>query len=222
MCSCMYPCRTFYLPILSHWSLASSRKSFLTASAPSQILKLGRNIIVLYSLKRMPLLHRYFTESYSGKTVWEPRIPESWSWLSPHTACACLVTQMCLTLCDPMDGVACQAPLSMGFFQARIQEWMAISFLQGFSWPRDWTCIPWVSCIGRQILYHWTTGKPHSDWEHMIVASANRLGFPWNKLSFTDHLLCAKHCAHKKLQGETSITTDMQMTPPLWQKVKRN
>ena len=138
------------------------------------------------------------------------------------TLCACLVTQMCLTLCDPMDCVACQAPLSMEFFQARIQEWVAISFLQGFSWPRDWTCIPWVSCISRQILDHWTTGKPHSDWEHMIVASANRLGFPWNKLSFTDHLLCAKHCAHNKLQGEISITSDMQMTPPLWQKVKRN
>ena len=25
-----------------------------------------------------------------------------------------------------------------------------------------------------------------------------------------------------KLQGEISITSDMQMTPPLWQKVKRN
>ena len=25
-----------------------------------------------------------------------------------------------------------------------------------------------------------------------------------------------------RLPGETSITSDMQMTPPLWQKVKRN
>ena len=25
-----------------------------------------------------------------------------------------------------------------------------------------------------------------------------------------------------KMPGETSITSDMQMTPPLWQKVKRN
>ena len=25
-----------------------------------------------------------------------------------------------------------------------------------------------------------------------------------------------------KMQGEISITSDMQMTPPLWQKVKRN
>ena len=41
-----------------------------------------------------------------------------------------------------------------GSFQARILEWVAISFLRGSSWPRDQTC---VSCIGRWILYHWPT-----------------------------------------------------------------
>ena len=28
-----------------------------------------------------------------------------------------LVTQLCLTLCDPMDCVACQAPLSVEFYR---------------------------------------------------------------------------------------------------------
>ena len=31
-----------------------------------------------------------------------------------------------------------------------------------------------------------------------------------------------KHKLESRLQGELSITSDMQMTPPLWQKVKRN
>ena len=31
-----------------------------------------------------------------------------------------------------------------------------------------------------------------------------------------------KHKLESKLPGEISITSDMQMTPPLWQKVKRN
>ena len=31
-----------------------------------------------------------------------------------------------------------------------------------------------------------------------------------------------KHKAESKLQEEISITSDMQMTPPLWQKVKSN
>ena len=31
-----------------------------------------------------------------------------------------------------------------------------------------------------------------------------------------------KHKLESRLTGEISITSDMQMTPPLWQKVKRN
>ena len=38
-------------------------------------------------------------------------------------------------------------------FQGRILEWVATSFSRGFSWPRDQTCIFWVSCTGRWGLY---------------------------------------------------------------------
>ena len=41
-----------------------------------------------------------------------------------------------------------------GISQARRQGWVAISFFRGSSWPRDQTR---VSCIGRQVLYHWAT-----------------------------------------------------------------
>ena len=43
-----------------------------------------------------------------------------------------------------------------GISQARILEWVAISFSRGSSQSRDQTH---VSCIGRQILYHWATGE---------------------------------------------------------------
>ena len=48
------------------------------------------------------------------------------------------VTQLCPTLCDPMD---CSLPGSSvhGIFQARELEWVAISFSRGSSWPRDRT-----------------------------------------------------------------------------------
>ena len=54
-------------------------------------------------------------------------------------------------LCDLMD---CSPPGSSAheIFQARILEWVAISFSRGSSRPRDWTH---VSCIGRQVLHHW-------------------------------------------------------------------
>ena len=35
------------------------------------------------------------------------------------------------------------------------------------------------------------------------------------------HILTGKDL-ESSLPGETSITSDLQMTPPLWQKVKRN
>ena len=47
----------------------------------------------------------------------------------------CLVAQLCLALCDPLD---CSPPGSSvhGILQARILEWVAISFSWGSSWPR--------------------------------------------------------------------------------------
>ena len=41
-----------------------------------------------------------------------------------------------------------------GISQARILEWVAIS-ARGSLQPRDQTCISCVSCIGKQVLYHW-------------------------------------------------------------------
>ena len=49
--------------------------------------------------------------------------------------------------------VALQAPLSMGFFQVRILEQVAISSSRGPSQPRDRTQVCF-SCVGRRILYH--------------------------------------------------------------------
>ena len=50
-----------------------------------------------------------------------------------------LVAQSCPTLCEPMD---CSPPGSSvhGIVQARILEWVAVSFSRGSSQPRDGTC----------------------------------------------------------------------------------
>ena len=61
-----------------------------------------------------------------------------------------VVSQLCLTLCDPMDYCSLPGSSTHGILQARILEWVASSFSRGSSWPRDRTQI---SCIGRQILY---------------------------------------------------------------------
>ena len=53
------------------------------------------------------------------------------------------VTQLCLTLCDPMDYRV------HGILQTRILEWVAYPFSRGSSQPRDWTQ---VSCIEGESL----------------------------------------------------------------------
>ena len=74
----------------------------------------------------------------------------------------CLVTQSSPTLCHPMD---CSPTGSTDheIFQKRILEWVAVSSSKGFPPPRDWTCVPPVSCIDRQISYHLAT------WEASLV-----------------------------------------------------
>ena len=69
--------------------------------------------------------------------------------------CVCVVclSHFSLTLCDSTD---CSPPGSSfrGMYQARILEWVAISFSRGSSQPRDQAHISYVSCIVRWVLYH--------------------------------------------------------------------
>ena len=104
------------------------------------------------------------------------------------------VAQSCPALCDPMD---CSPPGSSvhGIFQAIVLEWIAISFSRGSSWPRDQTQ---VSRIIDRCFTIWATREVTS----------------WEMLDWMKHKL------ESRLPGEISITSDMQMTPPLWQKVK--
>ena len=50
--------------------------------------------------------------------------------------------------------VARQTSLPMGTLQARILEWVVMPSSRGSSQPRDQNGIPYVSCIGKQVLYH--------------------------------------------------------------------
>jgi len=80
----------------------------------------------------------------------------------------CLVTQSCLTLCDPKD---CSLPGSSvyGLFLVRLLEWVVILSSRRSSQPRDWTCISRVCCIAGGFLSFFLSfltteppGKPSS------------------------------------------------------------
>ena len=71
------------------------------------------------------------------------------SWIC---CCCCWVTQLCLTLCDPVD---CSLSSSSVDGIPRQEYWVGCHFFSTVSSrPRDRTHL---SCIGRQILNHWAT-----------------------------------------------------------------
>ena len=102
------------------------------------------------------------TPSKASKTLSEQRL----------TVCVlCSIAQTCPTLWDPMD-CSPQGSSVSGIFQARILEWVAISYSRGSSQSRDQTHISCISCIGRRIFF--TTvppGKPQ-DWLYETLLKA--------------------------------------------------
>ena len=73
-----------------------------------------------------------------------------------------LVAQFCPNLCNPIN---CSLPGSSvhGILQARILEWVAISFSRGSSPPRNWTQ---VSCIAGRFFTIWATRGAHRQETH--------------------------------------------------------
>ena len=117
----------------------------------------------------------------------------------------CVCAQPCLILCNPVDSSQPGSSVH-GIFQARILDWLAISFSRRSSRPGDWSCVCCISCIGRQVLYqlnYWRNPleptHPFSDFERSSYQSSLPLYKDvdcWNKASlhwsFTQYSICAK------------------------------
>ena len=107
--------------------------------------------------------HTVLCVAWASKSIWQLGFQVEWStkgifqeagnWgyqscyeLGRNCMLGLSCAQSCPTLCDPM-GCSRQVPLSMGFFQARILERLAISTSRGSSWPRNRNRVSCVSCI---------------------------------------------------------------------------
>ena len=70
--------------------------------------------------------------------------------ISRENVCACMIICVWCFVTHGLYPVRFLCPWSKN---------IAIFYSRKPSWPRDWTCISCVSCISRQILYHWATWK---------------------------------------------------------------
>ena len=84
-----------------------------------------------------------------------------------------LLAQLCPTLCDPVD---CSPPGSSvrGILQARILEWVAISFSRGSSPPRDQTQL---SCTAGRFFIIWATREVLPSASSVAILGLSELGF---------------------------------------------
>ena len=96
---------------------------------------------------RSSILHPVSTPSPQNLSIIK------WWWFYQQNAWVCAKSlQSCPTLFNPMN---CRPPDSVyGILQARILEWVAMPSFRASSQSRDRTCISYISCISRQVLYH--------------------------------------------------------------------
>ena len=104
----------------------------------------------------------------------------------------------------------CKLPASSvhGILQARILEWPSICFSRGFSQPKNWTHISYISCIGRRILYPWAPRK---------LKMGLSLAFLHSMTSVPDHSLALVSWAPGAELLPQGITEEYVRTPSwLW------
>ena len=115
------------------------------------------------------------------------------------------VTQLCPTLCDPMD---CSPSGSSVAGISRILEWVAFSYSRGSSQPGDWTL---VSCIGRWILYHWTI------WKALCVCIYTHTTYIWKKERMRKKTSAMGYIPWRLLKIQSNVGLDLlQSQTSLW------
>ena len=87
-----------------------------------------------------------------------------WGWV-----CACYVDSVVSDSLWPHGHCSLLGSSVHGILQVRILQWVAIPFSRGSSWPRDWTHVSHVSCIGRWVPYHWATREAPSAFSQPCV-----------------------------------------------------
>ena len=127
----------YWFQSLFPWPVFCSPPSASVGSKPWQFLEVGAD------LKVAP------TQGEQGETV-----KRHWCSLV-CCRCFCSVAKFCPTLCDPVN-YSVPGSSVHGIFQARILEWVAVSFSRGSSWLRDQAQ---VSCTTGRFFTVWITRK---------------------------------------------------------------
>ena len=93
--------------------------------------------------------------------------------------------------------------------------------IQQSTWPASWETYMQVRKQQLELDMEKQTGSK-SGKEYVKAVYCHPAYLTYMQSTSWETLGWMKHKLESRLLGEISITSDMQMTPPLWQKVKRN
>ena len=89
------------------------------------------------------------------------------------------------------------------------------------TWPASWEICMQVKKQQLELDLEQQTGSK-SGMEYVKAEYCHHAYLTYMQCTSWETLVWMKHKLESRLLGEISITSDMQMTPPLWQKVKKN
>ena len=89
------------------------------------------------------------------------------------------------------------------------------------TWPASWEICMHIKKQQLELDMEQQTGST-SGKEYIKAIYCHRAYLTYMQSTSCEMPGWMKHKLESRLPGEISITSDMQMTPPLWQKVKRN
>ena len=114
--------------------------------------------------------------------------------LYKNLAVAAKLLQLCLTVCDPLDGSPPGSPIP-GFLQARTLEWVAIYFFNAWKWK--WSC----------------SVMSNSSWPHGLQPT--RLLPPWDFPGKGTEVgcQCLLQCMKVKSESESEVAQSLCPTP---------
>ena len=98
-------------------------------------------------------------------------------------------------------------------------------FQKAMGIPDHLTCLQRILYAGQEATVR--TGHGPTDWFQIRKGVCQDCILSPCLLSYMQNTSCEmlgwmKHKLESRVPGEISVTSDMQMTPPLWQKVKKN
>ena len=139
----------YYINFMASWQFKETKTSHNCC--------VGESILQAPRMREVACMHVYVQARSVNSVQLLSHVQLFATYASQHARPSCLSPaqsiQSCTNLGDPMDHSLPGSSVHV-CLQARIREWVVMPSSRGSSQSRNQTCVSYIPCIGRQVLYH--------------------------------------------------------------------